>query len=136
MTGYSRALLIDKLGVREGDRALILHAPAGYLDLLPDLESRTQVMRRFGMKRLNFIQYFAKSAEQLAAVMPNLAAQLEPDGTLWVSWAKRTSPLHNPDLNENVVRDLGLRAGLVDVKVAAITDDWSGLKFVYRLKDR
>jgi hypothetical protein len=67
--------------------------------------------------------------------MANLVAHLERDGMLWVSWAKRTSPLHS-GLDENAVRRIGLEAGLVDVKVAAVTDDWSGLKFVYRLTDR
>jgi hypothetical protein len=136
MAGYSSKPLIDKLGVHEGDRVIILHAPTGYLDLLPNLEDRAKLMKRFGVRRFNFIQYFASSAQQLGVVMPNLASQLEPNGTLWVSWAKRSSRLHSPDLDENVVRALGLRAGLVDVKVAAITADWSGLKFVYRLKDR
>ena len=66
---------------------------------------------------------------------PNLASHLVPNGMLWMSWAKRTSPLHT-GLDENMVREAGLAAGLVDVKVAAVTDDWSGLKFVYRIKDR
>lgn len=67
--------------------------------------------------------------------MPNLAAHLVPGGMLWVCWIKQTSS-RNTGLNENIVRRLGLAAGLVDVKVAAVTDDWSSLKFVYRLKDR
>lgn len=135
MAGYSDRSLIDKLGIKDGMQVLILHAPAGYVELLPDLDERAMVTKRLD-GRLDFIQYFATSVEQLNAVMPNLALHLVPDGMLWVSWAKRTSRLHNPDLNENVVRRLGLAAGLVDVKVAAVTDDWSGLKFVYRVKDR
>jgi hypothetical protein len=135
MAGYSSKNLIDKLGIKPGTQVLILHAPAGYLGLLPELDVRTKVVTRLD-GRLDFIQYFATSVEQLGAVMPNLAAHLVPDGMLWVTWAKRTSSLHNPDLDENVVRRLGLAAGLVDVKVAAVTDDWSGLKFVYRVKDR
>jgi len=135
MAGYSDKNLIDKLGIKPDSQVLILHAPAGYLDLLPDLKQRASVATRLD-GRLDFIQYFATSVEQLGAVMPNLALHLVPDGMLWVSWAKRTSPLHNPELNENVVRRLGLAAGLVDVKVAAVTGDWSGLKFVYRVKDR
>lgn len=134
MTGYSGKNLIDKLGIKPGMEVLVLHAPAGYLDLMPDLAERAKLVRRLD-GRLDFIQYFASSEQQLGAVMPNLAAHLVPDGMLWVSWAKRTSPLHE-GLGEQVVRRLGLAAGLVDVKVAAVTDDWSGLKFVYRLKDR
>lgn len=134
MAGYSQRPLIEKLGVRAEARAIVLRAPAGYLELMPELPERAEVMTRLtGL--FDFIQYFATSREQLEAVLPNLKVHLQSDGMLWVSWAKQTSPLHT-GLNENMVRELGLAAGLVDVKVAALTDDWSGLKFVYRTKDR
>jgi hypothetical protein len=126
--------LIDKLGVKPGMRAIVMRAPRGYVELLPELEERAKVAVRLS-GRFDLVQYFATSEEQLGAVMPNLAAHLEPGGMLWVSWAKRTSPL-NSGLDESIVRRLGLKAGLVDVKVAALTEDWSGLKFVYRLADR
>jgi hypothetical protein len=134
MAGYSSKDLIDKLGIREKMRVVVMRAPDGYMELLPDLEDRANVAKRLA-GRFDFIQYFATSVEQLGAVMPNLALHLEPNGMLWVSWAKRTSSLHT-GLDENIVRRFGLAAGLVDVKVLAITDDWSGLKFVYRLVDR
>lgn len=134
MAGYSSKNLLDKLGVKSGARLIVMRAPKGYLDMLEGLDERANVATRLG-GRFDFIQYFATSEEQLSAVMPNLASQLEPNGILWVSWAKRTSPLHT-GLSDAIVRDLGLKAGLVDVKVAAITADWSGLKFVYRLTDR
>jgi hypothetical protein len=134
MTGYSGKSLIDKLGVKPGTRVIIMHAPAEYAGLLPELSERAQVLTRLS-GRLDFIQYFATSEQQLEAVMPNLAAHLVPNGMLWVSWAKRTGRLRS-GLDENIVRRLGLAAGLVDVKVAAVTEDWSGLKFVYRVKDR
>lgn len=134
MAGYSNKNLIDKLGVRDGMKAIVMRAPKGYLDELPALEERARVSTRLA-GRFDFIQYFATSVEQLGAVMPNLALHLEPNGMLWVTWAKRTSPLHT-GLTDSIVRELGLKAGLVDVKVAAVTDDWSGLKFVYRLSDR
>jgi hypothetical protein len=111
-----------------------MRAPAGYLELMPDLDQRTTVATRLN-GRFHFIQYFASSPEQLGAVMPNLAGHLEPGGMLWVTWAKRTSPLHT-GLTDTIVRELGLNAGLVDVKIAAVSDDWTGLKFVYRLADR
>jgi hypothetical protein len=125
---------MEKLGIREGTRVAILREPAGYLDLLQGLAERVELKQRL-VGRFDFIQYFASSGEQLEAVMPNLARSLRPDGMLWVSWAKQGSPLHS-GLNENRVRELGLQAGLVDVKVAALSEDWSGLKFVYRLTDR
>jgi len=134
VAGYSSKNLIDKLGVKPGMRVIVMRAPAGYLERMPELPERAKLASRLS-GRFDFIQYFATSEQQLGAVMPNLAGSLEPGGMLWVSWAKRTSPLHS-GLDENIVRRLGLAAGLVDVKVAAVTEDWSGLKFVYRLADR
>jgi hypothetical protein len=132
---HSNKNLIDKLGVKPGARMIVLRPPAGYLELLEGIEERAKVVTRLGVGRFDFIQYFATSVEQLGAVMPNLALHLEPNGTLWISWAKRSSKLHT-GLTDSIVRELGLKAGLVDVKVASITDDWSGLKFVYRVADR
>jgi hypothetical protein len=134
MAGYSGKPLIEKLGIKPGARVIVMHAPEGYLAMMPDLEERAHVQTRLS-GRFDVIQYFATSEQQLGAVMPNLASHLVPNGMLWVSWVKRTSKLHT-GLDENTVRRLGLEAGLVDVKVAAVTDDWSGLKFVYRVKDR
>jgi hypothetical protein len=133
MADSSTKNLIDKLGVKPGARLLVLRSPAGYLDMFEGMD--TKVATRLGVRRFDFIQYFATSVEQLGAVIPNLALHLEPNGTLWVSWAKRSSRLHT-GLTDGIVRELGLKAGLVDVKVASITEDWSGLKFVYRVADR
>lgn len=134
MAGYSHKPLIEKLGIKPGMRVIIMHAPKGYSELLPELDEQSSMSTRL-VGQFTFIQYFATSEEQLSAVVSNLAKHLEPGGMLWISWAKRTSPLFS-GLDENMVRRLGLEAGLVDVKVAAVTDDWSGLKFVYRLADR
>jgi len=120
--------------VRTEARAIILRAPQGYADLMPELSQRAQLVTRLA-GLFDFIQYFATSTEQLEAVLPNLKRHLQSDGMLWITWAKRTSPLHS-GLTETIVRRLVLEVGLVDVKVAALTDDWSGLKFVYRLADR
>jgi hypothetical protein len=130
VAGYSSKKLKDKLGLKPGMRAAVVRSPAGYIELLEGAEVVNRLNGRF-----DFIQYFATSTEQLNTVMPNLAGSLVPGGMLWVSWIKKTSP-KNTGLDENIVRRLGLEAGLVDVKVAAVTDDWSGLKFVYRLADR
>lgn len=134
MAEYSTTSLIEKLGAKPGARMAVLRAPTEYAPVLAELETRVKLVKRLG-GRFDVIQYFASSQEQLDAVMPNLALNLVPNGMLWVCWVKQSSLLHT-ELTQNLVRQAGLAAGLVDVKVAAILDDWSGLKFVYRLKDR
>jgi len=84
---------------------------------------------------VDFIMLFTKSKRELSEEFARLSRRLEPAGMLWVSWPKKSSGVAT-DLDGNVVRDLGLHAGLVDVKVSAVTDVWSGLKFVRRVKDR
>ena len=115
-------------------RVILMRSPAGYAQLLPVLGQTKQAERLTGW--FDFIQYFVSSRQQLAAVFVNLSQHLEPAGMLWISWPKQGSPLAQPDLDERVVRELGLAAGLVDVKVVAINADWSGLKFVRRVADR
>ena len=84
---------------------------------------------------LDFVHLFVKERAELTKRFRTLAGLLAPAGMLWVSWPKGASKL-TTDLNENVVREIGLQAGLVDVKVCAVDEVWSGLKFVIRLKDR
>jgi len=134
MTEYSHTALVDKLGVKPGMRCVVMRSPADYAGVEAEIGGRAELARSLA-GRFDFIQYFARSEEQLGAVMANLAAHLLPSGMLWVSWAKRTSALYT-GLDENTVRRIGLAAGLVDVKVAAVSEDWSGLKFVYRVADR
>ena len=84
---------------------------------------------------LDFVMLFTKSHAELTKEFSRLAKVLAPAGMLWVSWPKKSSGV-TTDLNENAVREVGLHAGLVDVKVCAVTEVWSGLKFVRRMKDR
>ncbi len=84
---------------------------------------------------LDFVMLFSKSRAELAKEFSRLAKTLAPAGMLWVSWPKKSSGV-TTDVDENVVRGIGLDAGLVDVKVCAVTEVWSGLKFVRRVKDR
>jgi len=127
MTGDAGKSLADKLGAKPGMRMLVVGAPERYRERLPEGVETAG--------RLEFIQYFALNAAALEDVLSDLAARLEPNGMLWVSWTKKSSPRHN-GLSDTVVREMGLAAGLVDVKVASVDDDWSAMKFVYRLKDR
>jgi DUF3052 family protein len=134
MVGYSGTPLPKKLGIKEGLRVLLLDSPAEVRAELKDALAGC-VLAKDGQGALDFGMIFTASAADLKKKFLRVAKQLAPAGMLWVSWPKKTSGLAT-DLNENVVRDIGLDAGLVDVKVCAVTEVWSGLKFVIRVKDR
>jgi hypothetical protein len=129
--GYSGTPLVRKLGIKEGSRFQFVSAPRTFRALLGQLPKATAVDEG----ALDFAILFVKSQAALAKGFPDLRDRLVSNGMLWVSWPKRASGVAT-DLNEGIVRDYGLGAGLVDVKVCAIDDTWSGLKFVRRLKDR
>jgi hypothetical protein len=132
MAGYSGTPLPKKLGIKEQFRVALLGMPA---DVKAELESALASCKVAKDGSLNFAMIFVKTAAELKEQFPRLAKQLAPAGMLWVSWPKKTSGLTS-DLNENEVRRIGLEAGLVDVKVCAVSEIWSGLKFVIRVKDR
>jgi len=134
MADYSTRRLSDKLGLKPGLRSAIVRMPeAVKAELIRSTD--IQPITRVSGVPFDFILVFITSREQLEAVLPNTVSHLKSSGLLWLAWAKRTSALH-AGIDENLIRASGLAAGLVDVKVAALTDDWSGLKFVYRTKDR
>lgn len=132
--GYSNTLLIGKLGIKEGSKLAILHPPENYGKTLGKLPSGMTVVTTL-RGPIDFIHFFTKSKTELERQFSRLKKGLEKDGALWISWPKGSSKVET-DLNENAVIEIGLKNGLVDVKVAAIDETWSGLKFVYRLKDR
>jgi len=133
MPGYSGTPLPKKLGIKDGFRVALVDSPQEVVkDLKPHLDKCEMAD---GKSPLDFAIVFTKSKAALAKEFKRIAKQLAPAGMLWVSWPKKSSGVAT-DLDENVVRGIGLAAGLVDVKVCAITDVWSGLKFVRRLKDR
>jgi hypothetical protein len=134
MAGYSARSLADKLGITSGAPLVVLGAPRGYRRLLEPLPPRTRIAARAG-RAAPWIQLFVTRRAELARRFPVLARALAPAGMLWISWPKGTSGVVT-DLDENVVRKIGLAARLVDVKVCAVDETWSGLKFVRRLKDR
>jgi hypothetical protein len=112
----------------------VLHPPRPYDQIVSPLPEGVRLRHRLH-PGAEFIHLFARSAGDLARRFPRLASALADQGTLWISWPKKTSPLAG-DLDENVVREIGLSTGLVDVKVCAVDEDWSGLKFVRRLVNR
>jgi len=132
MAGYSGTPLPRKLGIKGQFRVRLIGLPA---DVEKDLKSALEGCRITKSGPLDFAMVFVQSLAELKKRFTPLAAQLAPAGMLWVSWPKRASGIVT-DLNENDVRRIGLAAGLVDVKICAVNDVWSGLKFVVRLKDR
>jgi hypothetical protein len=129
MAGYSGTPLIKKLGIKDGFSVALLGAPS---DVIKELGIPGSVK---GKPPLDYAHLFVKTQAELKEAFPLWAAKLAPSGMLWISWPKKTSGVAS-DLNENIVREIGLAAGLVDIKVCALNDVWSGLKFVVRLKDR
>ena len=126
--------LVKKLGIKSAHRLLIVNEPAGFRDLLVGLP--LDVVTDFGDDELaDVIVFFSTVAAEVKRDVPTLKKRLASGGGFWVAWPKKTSGVAS-DLSEGIVRDFGLASGLVDVKVCAIDDTWSGLKFVRRLKDR
>jgi hypothetical protein len=132
--GYSARSLVEKLGIKPRTRIAIIGAPRGYrstLGALPEGVTVTATPRG----SLPFIHLFTTERGALVRKLPTLKRALAQDGALWVSWPKKSSGV-STDLTEDVVREVALAGGLVDVKVCAVDEVWSGLKLVRRLKDR
>ncbi len=132
--GYSGTPLAKKLGIKPGSEVVALGAPNDYQALLDPIPEGAAVVAELPTSA-TFIHFFHTERAVLEAELPRLKAALIPNGILWISWPKKAAKVPT-DLDGNVVRQLGLEAGLVDVKVCAVDETWSGLKFVYRLKDR
>jgi hypothetical protein len=134
MAGYSGTPLPQKLGIKDQFRVAFSGLP---LDVKTELDGslKTCEIAKDGQGLLDFAMIFEKSATGLKKNFGDFAKRLTPSGMLWVSWPKKSSGVAT-DLTEDEVRRIGLAAGLVDVKVCAVSELWSGLKFVVRVKDR
>jgi hypothetical protein len=134
MAGYSGTPLVKKLGLKPAISLYIMNPPNQYFDWLHPLPQKTDVREKLSGS-LDFIHLFVKDRKAFHQAFVKAKAHLKDNGMIWVSWPKKSSKLPT-DLDENVIRDFGLAEGLVDVKVCAVDDTWSGLKFVVRVKDR
>ena len=134
MAGYSGTPLVKKLGIKPGHRVAFIAAPRNYVATLGKLPPEVSVSRAPN-GTLDFIQLFVRNRSELESELPRAQGVLAQDGMLWISWPKQASGIRT-DLNENTIREFALACGLVDVKVCAVDDTWSGLKLVYRLRDR
>lgn len=129
-SAYSSTPLFKKLGLKNGMNVQFVNPPTGYIAQL-----KKDVKLSASEAPFDFIQLFSNKLEELKSELPYLKKQLKKDGILWVSWYKKVSG-KKTELTDNIVRNIALETGLVDVKVCSIDEDWSGLKLVYRLKDR
>ena len=132
--GVSGTPLPRKLGIKPGHRVLVLNGPDGFAETLGELPDGVDV-RGSGRGKADVIVSFHDRRAELAGRMPKLRALMEPAAGLWIAWPKRASKLPT-DLTEDVVRELALANTLVDNKVCAIDETWSGLRLVIRLRDR
>lgn len=132
--GYSKTPLAKKLGIKEGYTIRIVNAPDYYTTLFSDFPERVTISTDKKNKK-DFIHFFAYHAKDLERHILQLRNEIFPDGMIWVSWPKKASKVVT-DITEDVVRDLALHNGLVDVKVCAVDEIWSGLKLVVPVKER
>lgn len=133
MAGYSGTPLAKKLGIAEGSCLAIVSAPNGFCEDLAVPEGVR--VRTAARGRVDVLVFFATRRAELSRRFPAMKRAIDQDGGLWIAWPKRTSGVAT-DLSESPVREIGLANGLVDNKVCAIDETWSGLRFVYRRSDR
>ncbi|HEX8845875.1 MAG TPA: DUF3052 family protein [Pyrinomonadaceae bacterium] len=134
MAGYSRTPLLKKLGIKEGMSVRFVNAPPGFEKTLGEMPegARLASSSRAG---LDFILVFVKTEPELRRRLSEARTLLSQNGMIWIAWPKKSSGVKT-HLSFAEVQEAGLAAGVVDTKVCAIDDVWSGLKFVIRLKDR
>jgi hypothetical protein len=136
MAGYSGTPLLKKLGIKPGYKVLAVEEPDYYFEILGEFPEGAEIVTSDHDALIDFIHLFCRDEEALHNLFPVFKQKLDKNGTLWVSWIKKASKNHDWTITDMDVRNFGLSQGLVDVKVCAVDEDWSGLKFMYRKEDR
>jgi len=131
--GYSGTPLAKKLGIKDGFHISLINAPDHYLDLFTDLPPDLYFER--DTVNVDFIHFFTKSQAEYESLLPSIKSQIKPNGMIWVSWPKKASKVPT-DITEDMIRNYAIKIGLVDIKVCAVDEIWSGLKLVIPVKDR
>ena len=134
MAGYSATPLAKKLGIKPGFKMRLINAPDYYFKLFTDLPSNVRILKDRKTKK-NFIHFFVTSITALEKDIIALKNEIEQDGIIWVSWYKKSSGI-TTDVTESNIRETALAIGLVDIKVCAVDEFWSGLKLVIPVKNR
>ena len=127
--------LFKKLGITNDSEIMVLNQPKKYLDFFYDFPSNVVINETENNQQFEFIHIFVKTVKELDRFYKIAKISLKKNGILWISWPKKTSTIES-ELDKFMIMKYGLNNGLVDTKVASIDEDWSGHKFVYRLKDR
>ena len=127
--------LFKKLGITNDSEIMVLNQPKKYLDFFFDFPSNVVINETENNQQFEFIHIFVKTVKELDRFYKIAKLSLKKNGILWISWPKKTSKTES-ELDKFMIMKYGLNNGLVDTKVASIDEDWSGHKFVYRLKDR
>ena len=135
MAGYSGTPLLKKLGIKPGSKIILQNEPDHYLDLISPVPEGVKFLNKTLKNDIDFIHLFVLDKKIFEREFKSLKKTLSKEGVMWISWPKKASKVPT-DLDENIIREFGLANGLVDVKVCAVDEVWSGLKFVYRTKDR
>ncbi len=135
MAGYSKNPLFKKLGIKEKYTCHVFNPPKNYFELLENIPLEMKWDDDLHSSSYDFIHVFVQDIDDLESNWNHWKTSLKKNGLIWVSWPKGTSKI-STNLNGNIVGEFGLNGGLVDVKVCAVDKDWSGLKFMYRKKDR
>ena len=134
MAGYSNTPLAKKLGIKSGQALYCKNPPANYTTLLKPLPDNITWAKRLRAD-LDLIHLFTKERQELSDLLPRLLEKIDPNGMIWVSWPKKASKVKT-DITEDTIRAVALPLGLVDVKVCAVDETWSGLKLVIRRENR
>jgi hypothetical protein len=133
--GYSGTPLPKKLGIREGSVVGLDHPPTSFGSTLGALPEGARLVSSSLSRDFDVILFFVRDLVALETGLHPMIGKMAPTTALWICWPKKTSPLA-ADVHEGHVRGMGLAAGIVDIKICALDENWSGLKFVFRLKDR
>ncbi|MFK8008935.1 MAG: DUF3052 domain-containing protein [Saprospiraceae bacterium] len=133
-SGYSKIPLVKKLGIKNNFRIRLIYSPENYFDLLGELPDDVKILQRKS-REVDFIHLFAKDIKTFEKSFFKIKDEIKKDGMIWVSWYKKASKIPT-DLNEDVIRNTALANGLVDIKVCAVDEKWSGLKIVWRKENR
>jgi hypothetical protein len=134
MAGYSKTALAKKLGIKEGAKIYLVNAPANYQRLVSPLPPGVKWLPRM-TAATDVVHVFSDHKARLEKILTQISARLKSDGAIWVSWPKKASGVRT-DVTEDAIRDIALALGLVDIKVCAVDETWSGLKLVIRKENR